>query len=38
MGLSCSTANMAKGDLLLEEFIALCKEVLENFGFEVTKL
>jgi len=30
-------ANCAKGDMLNEEFVALCKEVCENFGYEVKK-
>jgi 5-methylcytosine-specific restriction endonuclease McrA len=30
-GLTCSDANRAKHDLTLEEFIALCKSVVDNF-------
>lgn len=30
-------ANNAKSDLTLEEFVCLCKEVCENFGYEVSK-
>ena len=36
-GLSCRDANMAKSDMLLDEFIQLCKEVCENNGYNVTK-
>lgn len=35
--ISCKEANMAKSDLFLEEFLLLCKEVLEFNGFKVTK-
>jgi 5-methylcytosine-specific restriction endonuclease McrA len=37
LGLSCSKANKCKHDLLLEEFIKTCKEVLINFGYKITK-
>jgi 5-methylcytosine-specific restriction endonuclease McrA len=31
-GLTCKEANMAKGEMTLEEFLKLCEEVLKNFG------
>lgn len=37
MGLTSRNANMSKFDMTLEEYIALCKEVLENFGYTVSK-
>jgi 5-methylcytosine-specific restriction endonuclease McrA len=37
MGLVCSSANRCKHDLYLEDFLALCKTVLENFGYEVSE-
>lgn len=36
MGLTCKEANRAKHSLLNEEFITLCKEVLQHNGYEVT--
>lgn len=35
LGLTCTEANKAKSDLLLVDFLILCKEVLEHNGFEV---
>jgi 5-methylcytosine-specific restriction endonuclease McrA len=35
LGLACKDANMAKGDLLLDDFIKLCKDVLEHNGYNV---
>lgn len=37
LGLTCKEANMAKGDLLMEDFISLCKEVLMHNGYMVEK-
>ena len=37
LGLTCPEANASKTNLTLEEYLALCKEVLENFGYKVTK-
>jgi 5-methylcytosine-specific restriction endonuclease McrA len=37
LGLACKEANMAKGDLLVEDFIKLCKEVLIHNGYTVEK-
>lgn len=37
LGLTCPEANQSKTNLTLDEYIALCKEVLENFGYEVKK-
>lgn len=35
LGLCCPEANRAKSNLLFEEFLELCKEVLENAGYKV---
>lgn len=37
-GLTCTEANFAKHDLSVEEFIQLCKEVLEHNGYKVAPL
>jgi 5-methylcytosine-specific restriction endonuclease McrA len=37
LGLTCRDANSSKTDLLVDEYLNLCKEVLENFGYVVTK-
>lgn len=37
LGLTCKEANHAKYDLMAEEFIALCKEVLECQGYSISK-
>lgn len=37
MGLCTKTANWSKSDMLLEEYIELCKSVLQNFGYNVEK-
>ena len=37
MGMTCPEANASKSDLTLEEYLNLCKEVLENFGYTITK-
>lgn len=37
MGLTCKDANMSKTDLSVEEYLALCKEVLEHNGYKVNK-
>lgn len=37
MGLACKEANMAKNELLVEEFLQLCKEVLIHHGYTITK-
>ncbi|MHA1952022.1 MAG: helix-turn-helix domain-containing protein [Candidatus Thorarchaeota archaeon] len=34
LGIVCKEANFAKGNLLVEEFLDLCKEVLENHGYK----
>ena len=35
--MTCPEANASKSDLTLEEYLNLCKEVLENFGYTITK-
>jgi 5-methylcytosine-specific restriction endonuclease McrA len=37
LGIACKDANQAKRDLHLEDFIQLCKEVLENFNYTISK-
>ena len=37
LGIAKPEANRAKSDLTLEEFILLCKDVLVNFGYKVSK-
>lgn len=37
MGITIPSANAAKSDLQLEEFFSLCKLILENNGYTVTK-
>lgn len=37
LGITCKEANMAKGTMTVDEFVMLCKEVLEHNGFEVKK-
>jgi 5-methylcytosine-specific restriction endonuclease McrA len=37
LGICCSFANIAKSDLCTEEFLALCKEILEYAGYNITK-
>lgn len=37
LGITCPQANMSKSDMTIDEYLSLCKEVLENFGYTVTK-
>ena len=37
LGIARPEANRAKNNLTLDEFIGLCKDVLVNFGYKVTK-
>lgn len=37
LGLACKDANQSKTNLTIEEYIALCKEVLEFNGYEIIK-
>jgi CRISPR/Cas system Type II protein with McrA/HNH and RuvC-like nuclease domain len=37
LGIVTPEANRAKSDMTVDEFIQLCKDVLENFGYKVTK-
>lgn len=37
LGIACKEANKAKDDLSIEEFIQLCKDVLEHNGYVITK-
>lgn len=38
LGITCQEANQAKFNLTVDEFLSLCKEILEYNGFEVKKL
>ena len=38
LGITCKEANMAKSDLTKEEFIQLCKDVLENNGYKIQRV
>lgn len=38
LGLACREANVAKGDLSLNDFIQLCREILIFQGFKVEKI
>ncbi len=35
LGIACKEANMGKSNLLLDEFIQLCKDVLEHHGYNI---
>lgn len=37
LGITCPEANRSKTNLTLDEYLSLCKEVLENFGYTVIK-
>lgn len=37
LGIACKWANIAKSDMMLDEFIVVCKEVLEFSGYDVRK-
>lgn len=37
LGVTCRDANMAKSDMLLEDFIQLCEDVLINRGYKIIK-
>lgn len=37
LGLACRDANQSKTDLTVNEYLVLCKEVLEYNGYKVTK-
>lgn len=36
LGIAVKAANRAKSDMTVDEFLALCKEVLENHGYVVS--
>lgn len=38
LGITCKDANLAKHVMLHEDFLSLCKEVLEHHGYVVKKL
>jgi 5-methylcytosine-specific restriction endonuclease McrA len=38
MGLTCRDANQSKWELSVEDYLTLCKEVLENNGYKVEKI
>ena len=35
LGFACREANTGKGNLALEEFIEMCKDVLKHHGYEI---
>lgn len=37
LGITCKQANQSKSNMTIEEYIQLCKEVLEHFGYKVEK-
>lgn len=37
LGIACRDANQAKSDMLLEDFIVLCRDVLVHHGYKVEK-
>ena len=37
LGITCPDANMSKSSMTVDEYLALCKEVLEHHGYKVTK-
>lgn len=37
MGITTPDANRSKSDLTLDEYLVLCKKVLENFGYTIIK-
>ena len=37
LGVTTREANQSKSDLTIEEYLQLCKDVLENFGYKVSK-
>ena len=37
LGICTKHANLSKYDMLLEEYLELCRKVLENFGYSVEK-
>lgn len=38
LGIACNYANLAKNNLMIEDFISLCKEVLEFNGYQVQQV
>ena len=36
MGIACPQANWAKSDMMVKEFVALCRDVVTHFGLKVT--
>jgi len=38
LGLTCKEVNIAKGNLSVEEFLKLCKEVLKHSGYCITQM
>ena len=35
LGIACPQANQSKSGLTIDEYLQLCREVLENFGYTV---
>lgn len=38
LGICTKAANLSKSELLIEEFLELCQDVLKNHGFKIEKL
>jgi 5-methylcytosine-specific restriction endonuclease McrA len=38
LGLTCKVANIAKTNMMLDEFLTLCQEILKNHGYQISKL
>lgn len=38
LGVTCEEANQSKHDMLLEDYLQLCKDVLEHHGYKVEKI
>ena len=37
LGIVCKEANAAKNDMMVDEFLELCKEILEHHGYKIRK-
>jgi 5-methylcytosine-specific restriction endonuclease McrA len=38
LGLTCREANWAKSNMMIQELLCLCKEILEHNGYEIKKI
>ena len=37
LGLTCRDANQAKADMMLDEFLIMCEDILKHHGYKVEK-